>query len=93
MAPPPVFERLVGIELRPRVARLARAALQDVATIIEGDARRSAPERCHAVLFFDLLHMMPFDDQERLLGSVAARARAVRTDRRARSGCGRGLAL
>ena len=71
-SPPPLFDRLVGIELRPRVARLARAALADAATIVEGDARRLAPEPCDAVLFFDLLHMMPYADQARLVGSMAA---------------------
>jgi uncharacterized protein (DUF2062 family) len=68
---PPVFERLVGIELRARAARLARNALGDSATIIHGDARRSGPVRCDAILFFDLLHMIPLGDQEALVGSMA----------------------
>jgi hypothetical protein len=42
---PPLFQRLVGIELRPRVARLARRALGDAATVVEEDARRSTA-RC-----------------------------------------------
>jgi uncharacterized protein (DUF2062 family) len=67
----PVFDRLVGIELRPRVARLARRALGDAATIVEGDARRSTPAQCDAVLFFDVLQMMPRADQEQLIGSMA----------------------
>jgi uncharacterized protein (DUF2062 family) len=73
MPAPPVFDRLVGIELRPRVARLARNALGEAATIVDGDARRSAPTDCQVILFFDLLHMMPAGDQERLLGTMAAR--------------------
>ena len=64
---PPVFERLVGIELRPRVAQLARTALGDAATILEEDARHWAPVRCDAIVFFDLLHMIPRADQEQLL--------------------------
>lgn len=68
---PPVFDRLVGIEIRPRVARLARRALGDAAEIIEGDARTVAPHRCDAVLFFDVLHMMPRADQERLIAAMA----------------------
>jgi uncharacterized protein (DUF2062 family)/2-polyprenyl-3-methyl-5-hydroxy-6-metoxy-1,4-benzoquinol methylase len=69
-AAPPVFEQLIGIELRPRVAQLARTALGDRATIVEEDARRSAPVRCDAILFFDLLHMLPRPDQERLLRTL-----------------------
>lgn len=68
---PPVFDRLVGIELRPRVARLARGALGAAAEIVEGDARLVAPRRCDAVLFFDVLQMMPYADQERLIASMA----------------------
>ncbi len=70
-AAPPVFDRLVGIELRPRVARIARRALGDRATIVEGDARRLAPVSCDAILFFDLLQMVPRADQEQLLRSMA----------------------
>jgi SAM-dependent methyltransferase len=69
---PPMFERLIGVELRPRVARLARRALGAAATIVEADARREVPPRCAAILFFDLLHMMPAADQEALIGSMAA---------------------
>ncbi len=72
-AAPPLFQRLVGIELRPRVARLARRALGDAATVVEEDARRStAPMQCQAILFFDVLHMMPFEDQEQLIGTMTA---------------------
>src|SRR6476659_724254 len=69
---PPLFHRLVGIELRPRVARLARRALGDAATSVGEDARRSAPMQCQAILFFDVLHMMPFEDQEQLVGAMTA---------------------
>lgn len=69
---PPLFHRLVGIELRPKVARLARRALGDAVTIVEEDARRSAPMHCQAILFFDVLHMMSFEDQEQLVGSMTA---------------------
>jgi SAM-dependent methyltransferase len=70
--PPPVFDRLVGIELRPRIARVARRALGDAATIVEEDARRAAPTDCSAILFFDVLHMIPAADQEPLLRTMAA---------------------
>jgi SAM-dependent methyltransferase len=69
--PPAVFERLVGIETRPRVARIARQALGEAATIVEGDARTHVPDRSRVVLFFDVLHMMPAADQEQLLASTA----------------------
>jgi uncharacterized protein (DUF2062 family) len=71
-APPPLFETLVGIELRPRVAALAQRALQQGASIVAGDAREHVPRQCRAVLCFDVLHMMPACDQESLLAAVSA---------------------
>ncbi len=44
-APPPVNLRLVGVELRPRVADLARHALGDDGEIVTGDARALAAAR------------------------------------------------
>jgi uncharacterized protein (DUF2062 family)/trans-aconitate methyltransferase len=72
VAAPPVFEALVGIELRPRIAALARAALARDAAIIEGDARDRLPPRSSAIFFFDVLHMMPGDTQLQLLETAAA---------------------
>ncbi len=69
--PPAVFDRFVGIETRPRVAAIARQALGEAATIVEGDARTHVPDRSRVVLFFDVLHMMPAADQEQLLASTA----------------------
>ena len=63
----PVFDSLIGIETRPRIAALARRALGGEATIVAGDARHYTPAGCRAVLFFDVLHLMPAADQERLL--------------------------
>lgn len=63
----PVFDSLIGIELRPRIAALARRALGGEATIVEGDARDHAPMGSRAVLFFDVLHLMPATDQQNLL--------------------------
>jgi uncharacterized protein (DUF2062 family) len=70
-ASPPLFNRLIGIDTRPRVAALAERALGGDATILVGDARTLAPPRCSAVLFFDVLHMMPAADQERLVRDMA----------------------
>ncbi len=66
----PRFDRLVGIELRPHRARLARAALGDDAEIIESDARNVSPRGFRAVLLFDVLQMMSKADQDALLSTV-----------------------
>ena len=55
----PRFERMVGVELRPHRARLARKALGSDADIVESDARTMVPGAWRAVLLFDVLHMMP----------------------------------
>ena len=65
--PPPLFDKMIGIELRPHVAALARAALGDRVTVIEADATALPAETCSAVLLFDVLHMMPGDAQAQLL--------------------------
>jgi SAM-dependent methyltransferase len=66
----PRFERLVGVELRPHRARLARAALGSDAEIIESDARLLSAGSARVVLLFDVLHMMPRQDQESLLAAA-----------------------
>jgi SAM-dependent methyltransferase len=66
----PRFDRIVGIELRPHRASLARAALGPDADIIESDARLVSPGECRAILFFDVLHMMPQADQDALLSTA-----------------------
>jgi uncharacterized protein (DUF2062 family)/SAM-dependent methyltransferase len=71
LPPPPRFERLVGIDTRPRVVSIARRALGDKATVLQGDAREHVPRLCRVGLFFDVLQMMTIADQERLLASVA----------------------
>lgn len=69
---PPVFDRMIGVESRPRVAAMARTALAGDAEIVSGDARSAAFPRSHCVLLFDVLHLMPAADQERLLASIAS---------------------
>lgn len=65
--------RLVGVELRPKVAAIARKALGDAAEIIAADARTETLPAARTILVFDVLHMMPAADQEALLrGLVAA---------------------
>ena len=74
--PPPAFNRLIGVESRARVARMAERALQEHATIVRADARSLTAgeesalltDSASVVLFFDVLHMLPLSgDQERLL--------------------------
>ena len=66
----PRFDRLVGVELRPHRARLARVALGADAEILESDARTISAGACRVVLLFDVLHMMPPHDQDALLASA-----------------------
>lgn len=68
----PIFDRLVGIETRPGVARLAAGALGDDVEIVEGDAITSALPPCSAAVLFDVLHMMPRAQQDGLLAAVRA---------------------
>lgn len=69
---PPLFERLIGIETRPRVARLAAAALGAEAVVVEADARRVQFEPCSTALLFDVLQMMSYQEQETLLLAIRA---------------------
>jgi uncharacterized protein (DUF2062 family) len=71
--PPPRFNRLIGIELRRRVAAMAREALEGDAEIITADARTVALDRVSAVLLFDVLHLMKHPEQEQLLADIASR--------------------
>jgi uncharacterized protein (DUF2062 family) len=66
----PRFDHMIGIELRPHRARLARIALGADADIIERDARQIVPDTCTAILLFDVLHMMPEADQDALLSAA-----------------------
>jgi uncharacterized protein (DUF2062 family) len=69
---PPRFDRLVGIETRPRPAAAAREALEGDAEVIEGDVRTAKLEPARAALLFDVLHLLRVDEQEALLSTVAA---------------------
>jgi hypothetical protein len=66
------FDRLVGIEKRRRVAAIAAAALAGEAEIVAGDARSVSIDRADAVLFIDVLHMMPREQQDAVLASACA---------------------
>jgi uncharacterized protein (DUF2062 family)/SAM-dependent methyltransferase len=71
-SPPPQFGRLVGIESRPRVARLAQQALGPAVEVLSSDARDVMPPEAAVVLFFDVLHLMPPEDQERMIARANA---------------------
>lgn len=71
-APPPCFDTMIGIETRPRVARYARAALGDEASVSTADARLDAMPSADAVLLFDVLHLMTQQDQDALLAKLIA---------------------
>jgi SAM-dependent methyltransferase len=70
---PPLFDRLVGIEARPRPAASARKALDGAAEVVHADARTLTLEPARAVLLFDVLQLLERDEQEALLGSLASR--------------------
>ena len=76
-----------------RVAAIARQALGDAATIVEGDARTHCENGSRVVLFFDVLHMMPAADQEAAAGVHGTGPRARRDDPDSRTGRRRRLAL
>lgn len=71
--PPPRFTRLIGIEPRPGVARLAALATQGAAEIQQADGRTITLPPSDAVLLFDVLQMLPADDQEQMLRTVLDR--------------------
>ncbi len=64
---PPRDLTLAGIELRPRIARIASDALGDAATIHQADARTVRPASADVIALFDLLHLMSANEQEQLL--------------------------
>ena len=70
-SPPPRFAKLVGIELRARVARLAQKALGPAVEVLSSDARAFMPREADAILFFDVLHLMPAEDQERMIATAS----------------------
>jgi len=71
--PPPRFDRMIGIELRRRVAKIARAALETDAEVIVADVRTLSLNPFRAVLLFDVLQLLAPHDQEALLAEMTAR--------------------
>lgn len=73
--PPSDRLELVGIELRPEHADVARAALGDAARIESGDAAALPLPAADAILLLDVLHYLAGDDQQNLLRRAAAALR------------------
>src|SRR3984893_156908 len=71
-AAPPEFERMVGVEGRPRFVHLARQALGSEAEIVQADATAFSPEQCHTLLMLDVLQTMTAGQQERLLAAMVS---------------------
>ena len=71
--PPPRFDRMIGIERRRRVAKIARTALESEAEVIVADVRTLSLEPFRAVLLFDVLQLLAPDEQEALLAEMTAR--------------------
>jgi SAM-dependent methyltransferase len=69
--PTPASYDLVGIELRPRVAALAREALGAAAEILTADLREIPFERADVIVIMDVLHLLPAGAQEQLLHAAA----------------------
>jgi uncharacterized protein (DUF2062 family)/SAM-dependent methyltransferase len=69
---PPQFTRLVGVELRPKIAGIAARALEHEAEIVSSDARDTGLPHADVVLLFDVLHMLPDQDQRSLLRAIRA---------------------
>jgi uncharacterized protein (DUF2062 family)/SAM-dependent methyltransferase len=72
---PPVALTLSGIELRPRVADVARHAVGDVAAIETGDARQVDTGSADVITIFDVLHLIDAESQLAILDRLAAALR------------------
>jgi uncharacterized protein (DUF2062 family)/2-polyprenyl-3-methyl-5-hydroxy-6-metoxy-1,4-benzoquinol methylase len=68
----PVDLELTGIELRPRIARIASEALGDAASIHQADVRALPVASTEIIALFDVLHLMSAPEQESLLTVLVA---------------------
>ncbi len=70
--PVPPELTLHGVELQPRLVRLARLALGADASVEEGDVCHSIAGQWDAIALVDVLHMLKRPDQEAVLSTVSA---------------------
>lgn len=68
---PPRLADVLGVDLRDRAIRAARAALGGKARFAVADVRRVELPACDAIVLLDVLHYLPAADQERLLAACA----------------------
>lgn len=69
---PPLGTQLLGIELDPRLVRVARRALAGAATVEQGDLATCPIPACATAVLLDVLHYLPATAQEALLDRVVA---------------------
>lgn len=65
--------RVLGIDLDPRKIEVARSAIQDTQWLRfeVGDIVQDAPPKCDAITIVDVLYLLPFELQERVLRQAA----------------------
>jgi 2-polyprenyl-6-hydroxyphenyl methylase/3-demethylubiquinone-9 3-methyltransferase len=65
--------RVLGIDLDRRKIDVARTAVRETQWLRfeEGDIVADTPPRCDAVTIVDVLYLLPFEDQERVLRNAA----------------------
>jgi len=66
--------RVLGIDLDPRKIEVARGAVRDTRWLRfeVGDIVADPPPKCDAVTIVDVLYLLPFDEQERVLRNAAS---------------------
>lgn len=66
--------RVLGIDLDPRKVEVARGTIagREALRFEVGDVVAVPPPRCDAITIVDVLYLLPFDEQERLLANAAA---------------------
>ncbi|TME94866.1 MAG: class I SAM-dependent methyltransferase [Chloroflexi bacterium] len=66
--------RVLGIDLDPDKIEIARGAIRDTQWLRfeVGDIVADAPPKCDAVTIVDVLYLLPFEAQERVLRNVAS---------------------
>jgi uncharacterized protein (DUF2062 family)/SAM-dependent methyltransferase len=70
---PATFAEIIGIESRARVSALAARVLGADARIVHAFAPDGLPPQISSALLLDVLHLMRFDDQQRLLEAIRHR--------------------
>lgn len=74
-APPARLRRVLGVDLRGGAIAAARIAVPPPAEFVVADVRAVALPACDAVAIFDVLHYLPFADQQAMLARCAAALR------------------